>query len=285
VLIAFFMFSCVDTSAKWLASMAIPVLQVAFFRYAGHFVITSVQAAGSGFKQVRIPSAIAPQVLLRGALLAGSTVCNFIAIPHLPLTTIATITFSAPVIVCALSGPMLGEKVGPWRWGAIAVGFLGVVIALRPDGGFHWSMLFSVGAALNFALYSLMSRKLSSTVPVACLQFYSGLVGTVLLAPAALYFWVWPDSTSQWMLLIGIGLFAWFGHELFTRAHGYAPASALTPFSYVLFLYMCFWGWMIFDQLPDGRTIAAAVMMVCAGVTIWWRETSAQSAKRKRVPS
>ena len=275
VLIAFALFSCVDASAKWLASMAIPVFQVAFFRYAGHFVVTSLQAAGNNFKQVHIPKDVAPLVLLRGGLLAGSTVCNFIAIPHLPLTTIATILFSAPVFVCALSGPMLGEKVGPWRWGAILVGFLGVVVALRPDSGFHWAMLFSLGASLNFALYSLMSRKLSRTVPVASLQFYSGLVGTVVLAPVACYYWVWPDATWQWALLIGIGLFAWFGHELYTRAHGFAPASALTPFSYVLFLYMGFWGWLIFDQLPDDNTIAAAVMMVCAGVTIWWRETAA----------
>lgn len=275
VLIAFALFSCVDTSAKWLASMAIPVFQVAFFRYAGHFVVTSLQAAGNSFKQVHVSKDVAPLVLLRGGLLAASTVCNFIAIPHLPLTTIATILFSAPVFVCALSGPMLGEKVGPWRWGAILIGFLGVVVALRPDSGFHWAMIFSLGASLNFALYSLMSRKLSKTVPVASLQFYSGLVGTVVLAPVAWYYWVWPDTVWQWSLLIGVGLFAWFGHELYTRAHGFAPASALTPFSYVLFLYMCFWGWLIFDQLPDGKTIAAAAMMVCAGITIWWRETGA----------
>lgn len=278
VLLAFFLFSCVDVSAKWLSISAIPVIQVAFFRFFGHLVITSVQAAGRGFKNARISREQAPLILLRGALLAATTLCNFVALRYLPLTTAATITFSAPVFVCALSGPLLGEKVGPWRWGAIVVGFIGVVIALRPESGFHWSMLFSVAAALCFALYALMSRKLAGKVSVGSLQFYSGVVGTVVLGPLALSTWVWPETSLQWGLLAGIGCIAWVGHEFFTRAHGYAPASTLTPFSYVLIAYMSFWGWMVFDQLPDTTTLVAAAIMIAAGVVIWWRETSAKRA-------
>lgn len=282
-LLAFFCFSMVDVSAKWLATTAaIPALQLGFFRYFGHFVVTLMQSVRQGsLSSFALERSTAPLLLFRAFLLAACTTCNFVAITYLPLTTIATITFSAPLFVCALSGPMLGERVGPWRWGAIAVGFLGVVVAMRPQSGFHWSMLFSVGAALGFALYSLMSRKLAGRVSVASMQLYTGLVGTVALAPFAGYVWQSPQEPGHWVILTAIGIIAWFGHELFTRAHAFAPASALTPFSYSLFLYMCVWGWLIFDQMPDRSTYLALALVVTAGIVIWWRETKLKTNKNK----
>jgi len=275
VLTAYFLFSCLDTSAKWLAmTAALPALQLAFFRYFGHFVVTLLQAAGSGgLDSFRMDRQAAPMLLARSCLLTVCTASNFVAIGYLPLTTIATINFSAPLLVCALSGPILGERVGPWRWGAILVGFIGVLVAMRPDSGFHWSMLFSIAAALSFALYSVLSRRLVGRVSVASMQMYTGLIGAVLLGPLAWLNWQTPTTGVQWGLLLGIGLIAWLGHEIFTRAHAFAPASVLIPFSYSLFLYMCLWGWLIFSQLPDFTTLIAVTLVVGAGVTIWYRET------------
>ncbi len=273
ILIAFFLFSSVDVNAKWLAAAAFPVFQLAFFRYLGHFVVTLGQTASIGLDSLRLEPRLTKLVLLRSLLIAVATLCNFVAISYLPLTTTATIAFAAPIFVCALSGPLLGEHVGPWRWGAIAVGFLGVLIAMRPDSGFHWSMVFSVIATVSFALYSLMSRQLAGQVSVAAMQFYTGLLGTVVLAPLAFSVWVMPQTLMHWVMLLALGFTAWIGHEIYTRAHGFAPASVLTPFSYMLFLYMAFWGWIVFDQLPNASTLVGAALVVAAGVTIWWRET------------
>ncbi len=283
VLLAFFLFSSVDATAKWLALAGIPILQVVFLRYFMHLVVSTQRAGFNRFSGYKLPRTEVGPVLLRSLLLVSSTVCNFIALPHLPLTTLATITFSAPIFICLLSMPMLGERVGGWRWAAIVVGFVGVVVAMRPGGGFHWAMLFSLGAALSFALYSIMSRKLVGRTAVPVLQFYSGLVGTLALSVPALLVWVSPSTPLEWALSFTLGLMGWLGHELFSHAHRHAPASALSPFIYILFVYMCFWGWTVFGSVPDTFTLYGAALVIGAGVVIWWRETRVKKQSAETV--
>ena len=149
---AYFLFSFIDASAKWLGLMGLPALQLAFMRYLGHFVISSglVGLSGGGMRQL-IPAHLG-LVMFRGALLMGSTVLNFFAVTYLPLTLTSTILFSAPIIICFLSWPLLGERVGIYRWSAIVLGFFGVVVAIRPfDDSFHWAVLLSLGGAVCFA--------------------------------------------------------------------------------------------------------------------------------------
>lgn len=280
VLLAFFLFSSVDASAKWLTLAGFPIVQVVFLRYVMHLFVSTQRAGLNRFSGYKLPSSELGPVLLRSLLLVSSTVCNFIALPHLPLTTLATITFSAPIFICLLSMPLLGERVGGWRWAAIVVGFVGVIVAMRPGGGFHWSMLFSLGAALSFALYSIMSRKLAGRTSVPVLQFYSGLVGTLALIVPAWLVWLSPGTPLEWALSIALGLMGWLGHEFFSHAHRHAPASALSPFIYVLFVYMCFWGWMVFGDVPDTFTLYGAALVIGAGIVIWWRETR---VKKQRV--
>ena len=129
---AYLLFSFIDVSAKWLGLLGLPALQLAFMRYFGHFLISSglVGLSGGGMRQF-LPDHLG-LVMLRGALLMGSTVLNFFAVTYLPLTLTSTILFSAPIIICFLSWPLLGERVGIYRWSAIVLGFIGVVIAIRP---------------------------------------------------------------------------------------------------------------------------------------------------------
>ena len=144
MLLAYFCFSCIDTSAKWLVLLGFPVIQVAFMRYFGHFIISLGIIFKGGISAERLGTPKIGLVIFRGLLLLVGTVANFLALKYISLTLTSTIMFSAPLIICALSGPLLGERVGVWRWSAVGVGFIGVLVAMRPfDESFHWAMLLS----------------------------------------------------------------------------------------------------------------------------------------------
>ncbi len=273
MLLAYLMFSFIDVSAKWLALFGLPALQLAFMRYFGHFVISTGLIMRGGISFDRFSTHRLGLVILRGCLLMASTILNFIAVRYLPLTLTSTILFSAPLIICALSWPLLGERVGFWRWLAVMVGFVGILVAIRPfDESFHWAMLLSLTAAASFAMYSILTRKLSGVVAIDTLQFYSGLIGVVVLLPFAALQWENPTTVFQWVVLFGLGFFGWFGHQLLTIAHGFASASTLTPYGYSFIVYLTVWSYFVFDHLPDQWTMLGAVIIVMAGLFIWFRE-------------
>ena len=142
MLTAWLFFSLVDLGAKWLALAGVPAFQLAFMRYAGHFVISVGVIAKGGIDASRFKTDHPWQVISRALLLISATVFNFYALRFLPLTVVSAIMFSSPVIVCFLSVFVLKESVGPWRWAAIILGFLGVLVVVRPFGSaFHPTML------------------------------------------------------------------------------------------------------------------------------------------------
>lgn len=273
MLLAYLAFSCIDVSVKWLALVGLPVAQLAFMRYCWHFVISAGLIARRGLSLRRFGTDNTLLVVTRAAALMMSTVFNFIAVRYLPLTLTSTILFSAPLIICALSGPVLGERVGIWRWSAVIIGFIGILVAIRPfDASFHWAVFLSLSAAFCFASYSLITRKLAGRVSSETMQFYSGAVGTVVLAPLAFAQWHNPSSGADWLLLLGLGFFGWLGHEFLTRAHGYAPASMLSPFSQTFIIYLGIWSFVVFDTLPDRWTVMGALIISASTMTIWLRE-------------
>ncbi|MEM7377950.1 MAG: DMT family transporter [Pseudomonadota bacterium] len=286
MLCAYFLFSGVDASVKWLSAAGFAAVQLAFMRYAGHAVLSLAVVVRHGRRAVQVAPSERGQVVLRALCILASTVLNFIAIRYLPLTLTATIMFSVPLIVCALSGPVLGERVGPWRWGAVAVGFAGVLIAMRPfSAQFHWAMVLSLATALSFAGYTLLTRKLAGRVSPEAQQLYTGLVGVLALGPVTLSVWQSPDNGLDWALLIGVGGLAWVGHEIMTRAHAHAPASVLSPFLYSLLPFMGFWSYTVFGHVPDTATVVGAGTVILAGLVIWARERrSPGTASEGRPP-
>ncbi|MGB3407044.1 MAG: EamA family transporter, partial [Jannaschia sp.] len=142
MLLAYLLFSFTDTSVKWLSLAGLPALQLAFMRFGVHLALSTGPMLGRDHSGFTAPRALALTMLARGGLLAVSTVTNFIALSYLDLTVVAAIMFASPLMVCALSVPMLGERVGVWRWSAIAVGFVGVLIVVNPwSAEFHWAVL------------------------------------------------------------------------------------------------------------------------------------------------
>jgi drug/metabolite transporter (DMT)-like permease len=269
---AYFMFSLVDTSVKWLLYAGLASLQLAFMRYASHFVISIFTIARGGISRDRFATDHLRLVLFRAFLLVSATALNFIVLRYLSLTVVSAIMFSAPIVVCLLSWPMLGEKVGPWRWFAIGLGFLGVMVVIRPFGeNYHWAALLTCYNAIALALYSILTRRLSGIVATETMQFYMGLLGTVSLLPMALWTWVMPQTLFEWGLLCCLGVWAWGGHELLTRAHGLAPANTLMPYTYSFLIFLTIESYLVFADIPDRWTLTGAAIIMLSGLIIWKR--------------
>ena len=273
MVIAYLIFSFIDVSAKWLAIAGLPAMQLAFMRYVGHMAISTGLLVRDGDLGSLFRTKYLLVVMFRGSLLMGSTILNFIAVQYLPLTLTSTILFSAPIIICLLSWPLLGEKVGYWRWSAIMLGFIGILVAIRPfDSDFHYAAFYSLGGAFCFALYSILTRRLAGEISVDVMQFHSGFVGTLVLLPFAIFSWQSPDTMMDWAIMIMLGVFGWMGHQLLTHAHSFAAANVLTPFGYSFILFLTIWSYLVFDHLPDIWTVIGASIIITSGLVIWFRE-------------
>jgi drug/metabolite transporter (DMT)-like permease len=276
MLIANLLFAVVDASSKWLLALGLPALQLAFFRYAAHFAITIADASRHGFRRPDLTRHQIALLVFRALLLVTATIVNFIALRFLPLSVTGAIMFSSPIIVCLLSGPLLGERVGIWRWSAVLFGFAGVLVVIRPfSEGFQWAALMMLYPATCFALYSILTRRLSGEVSIGVMQFALGLVGTVILAPLAVIYWTSPPTVFDAVLMPMLGVFAWAGHQCLTRAHSFAGSSVLMPYSYAYLIFVAIAGFLVFAEIPDRLTVLGAVMIVSSGLTIWIRERQA----------
>ena len=272
LLLAWLFFSFVDTTAKWLAIAGVPAIQLAFMRYVTHFLASIALIARGGLSRDRFATSHFWIVLLRAFLLVSATTFNFYALKFLSLTVTSAIMFSSPIIVCLLAWPMLGERVGPWRAFAILLGFAGVLIIIRPFGEtFHWTVLLVCYNACALALYSILTRKLAGVVATETMQFYMGLLGTAALAPFALLQWTPSASNFDLLLLWTLGIWAWAGHELLTRAHSFAPAITLMPYTYSFLIYLTIASYLVFGDLPDVWTMFGALVIVESGLIIWQR--------------
>ena len=270
-----------DTSAKWLVSIAvIPSIQVAFVRYLVHFLLTVifyVPREGQAVFKSKVPR----QQMFRGLLLLCSTALNFTALKYLPLTLTISIFFAAPMVVCLLSIPVLGEKVGLKRFAAVFIGFIGVLIIVQPWGeSFDYHVFLALGALCTASGYFVMTRKLAGIDSNSVSQFYCAGVATLLLCPFAFVLWEWPQTLLEVGLLIMLGSFGMLGHTLLTRAHEFAEASVLAPTVYSQIIFITLFSWLVFGSVPNFATISGAAVVVASGVFIWWREKNLQSKTR-----
>lgn len=272
VILALITFTGLDTCAKFLVTNGMPSVEVVFARYAVHlFLVIAVLLPLQGRTLVKTQR---PGLeVLRALSLLGATVSNFFAVKYLPLTTTSAIFFAMPLVLSALSGPLLGEHVGIRRWSAVIVGLIGVLIIIQPGGAsFHWAMIFSLGAVLATAFYNILNRKLAGVDSANTQQFYAAMVATLAIMPFAFFEWVWPDSGLEWAAFLGMGVFGGVGHLMHTTAHRMAEASALAPFAYVQILFMTAASWFVFGEAPDFWIYVGAPIVVGSGLYIWLRE-------------
>jgi drug/metabolite transporter (DMT)-like permease len=263
----------VDAPAKFLLNHGMALPEVVFLRYV--IALGALLALFATRRQWPEKSRSVKTNLLRGSLLACSTFLNFYAFSQLPLTLVVSINFAAPLISCALAPLLLGEYVGPRRWAAVLVGFLGILVVMQPgSGGFNPAMLACLGNALMMALYQIFTRKAGmKDAPLTGLLwvFAVGSVITTLglaFSPAG---WQ-PFSLALWPWALAMGTAGLTTHILVSHALRLAPATLLAPFVYTQIIWMTLMGILLFGNWPDHATLLGAAIIIASGIYVWHRE-------------
>jgi len=256
-----------------------PVSQVVFFRsiFALLFSCVLVMRDG-GFSILRTHRIV--EHVGRGTLQFISMVCVFIAYHLMPLADAVAITFSSPLFLTLLSIPLLGEKVGRHRWGAVIVGFVGVMIMVQPGpSSFSIGSILALANAALGASVTIALRRMSLTERPATLVTYQAIVATglsVLILPFG-----WVSLTWQGALgLASIGLISGLGQILWTQAFRMVPAAILAPFSYTTMIWSIGLGFFIWGDVPTPVLIGGACVVASSGLYILYRETIRQQSRR-----
>jgi drug/metabolite transporter (DMT)-like permease len=226
-------------------------------------------------------------LVLRGLILVVSYTTYYLAFPSMPLAQVIALWFTTPLFVVALSGPLLGEKVGLRRWFATLVGFAGVLVVVRPfTSSFDLAALMPVASALTYGTAQLMARRMGVTETAAVMSFYQNLVffiaaGIVALligdgrfagsSDASMDFllraWTMP-STEHLLLLALCGPVASAGMVLLTQAYRLAEANFVTSFEYTAIIWATLGGWLFWNEIPDRYTFFGAALIVAAGLYV-----------------
>ena len=259
---------------KACAERGAPVLEIVFFRNAFAFVPVLLyiwKTAGFGVLKTKRLGGHATRA---GVGLIGM-VCGFTAVSMLPLTESTALSFASPLFMTALSALILKEHVGPHRWGAVLVGFMGVLIMVRPDPTHMASLgtIFALAGALGAAGAMIAIREIGRTEPGPTIVFYFTLAG-MLVGLASLPFggWTIPDGTTLAMLVC-TGLLGGTGQLLLTEALRRAPVAVVAPFDYSQLVWASIIGFLVWDEIPRSATIAGALVVAASGVYILFRET------------
>jgi drug/metabolite transporter (DMT)-like permease len=271
VTLATLCFAALDACAKWLVQ-SLPVFEVVWLRFLTHVVLMSALLAPVyRWELVRVRSARLQ--LLRALMLGSMTALNFWALQYLQLAETGAIQFSVPLMIAVISALWLHERLDARRWLAIALGFAGVLLVIRPGShAFHPAILLSVLNAVLYAVFNLLTRRMAATESPAAMQLMSAIGATLLLAPMALLQWQTPADPLTWAAIGACGLCGGLGHYCVAKAHRYASAAVLGPFLYQQVIYMALWGWLIFAQVPDGFVAAGAGVVVASGLYLLWLE-------------
>jgi len=264
-------FACLDAMAKYLGGH-MDSLQVVAMRYVSAFFLALLFS--NPFTRPGLLKTTRPMLqLVRGLLMLLTTIFNFLAFRYLQLDESLAILFSTPFLVAILAGPLLGEWVGWRRWTAIGVGFIGVLVVIRPGfGGMQWAALLSVASAIFYAGYAIATRMVMRHDHGETTLFYANVVGVAIMVPILPLVWTAPPSLFDLMLLLAVGAFGSVGHYLLIMAHHRAPASVLSPFMYTQLLWATTFGYLVFNNIPNRWTLIGAAIVVASGLYLLYRE-------------
>jgi drug/metabolite transporter (DMT)-like permease len=254
----------IDVCGKYLGQQGVPVFQMVWGRFFFGAVLTlpfALKVAGRGALR---PSHPLLQSSRAGLLILG-TAFFFWALKYLPIADTLAIFFVQPILVTAFSPFVLGERVDARRWTMVLLGFIGVLIIIRP--GFqdlNPGVFFALAAGCMSALYIMLTRHLTGSVAPMVTTFQTSAIGAVVLSAAMP--WIWFDvDLNQWLLLGALGFFAILGHYFITKAYNYAEASLLSPLGYTEMVTAVLFGWYFFGDFPDIWTfVGVGVLMGCA---------------------
>lgn len=212
---------------------------------------------------------------LRGLFSIAAAWCFFTSLRQLTLAGATSLVFAAPLFITALSVLLLGEKVGWRRWSAVIVGFIGVLVIVRPGAEtFQAASLFAVGAAFFYALFMISARWIRREEPMTTMMFYVSLFPLVYCAPVLVIDWQ-PVALEHLPLFVGMALFGTIGITMIGHAFRLAPAAIVAPFDYTALLWATVLGFMFWGDLPDLWTYVGALIIIASGIYIVLREARA----------
>ncbi len=258
----------VDGIAKYLAS-AINGVQVVWGYVGASLIFLLAVTLARGVSPVSLARTRRPWLqVARAASLVCSLSALFVSLRYLPLAVATTVSFTAPLIIAALSGPILGERVSAKRWLAVLVGMVGALLVVRPGSEvFHWASLLTLLGAFFFALFNIATRVLGGFDRPLTTVLYTFVVSTALVSLAMPFVWVAPTA-SQWLLFAATGLLGFTAHFSLARSLVLADASAVAPLHYVRLLWAIGIGLVVFGHVPDAWTLAGGALIVASGVYV-----------------
>ena len=263
-------FSSLDASAKYISS-ELPLFMVLWGRYVFHFLFVTLFFLRGAPRDIIYTQRIKLQIF-RSILIFGAGVTFWRALMFLPLADCVVIAFVSPLLVTALSVPLLGERVGIHRWGAVIFGLFGVMFVIRPGMRIvHWASILPLIAALFYANFQITTRILGRIDDALTSLFYTSVGGLILSSIAVLFVWVSP-SLEQWLILVWLGFLGVVGHYFMIKAFELAPVSLLAPFDYTALIWATLLGFVLFGDLPDAWTIMGAIIIISSGLYLIKRE-------------
>ena len=266
-----------DAIAKYL-SYSLPILQITWFRFFFSAVITGIFIYLFSRKSFVRSKNIKSQVL-RGILLLTSSLLFFYAISVISLAKALTLAFICPLIVTALSPYFLKERVGRRRWTAVIVGFIGVLLVIRPGiVEFNWASLASLGTGLCYAIYLIVTRSLKDTDNGLLTLLLTSIIGTVVLSIYLPFVWVNP-SLNQLLLAANMGFIAALAHGLIIISYNFSDASKLAPLGYFEIIPNIIIGFIWFSDFPDKYTILGLLVIILSGIYVFRRERIIKHSK------
>lgn len=270
-LLAYGFFSTMDMMVK-LSSGKFPLPQIIFCISATAMIPMAFLVKKSGGRKALATRRLGLHVL-RGAIGLAGGFCSFLAYSRMPLTDAYAIAFSAPLFITALSVPFLGEHVGWRRWTAVTVGFLGVLVMLRPGQGVVGpGTVAAIGGTVAYASSVLLLSRMRSTETAAAQVFYPTLVSLMATGALMPFVFVVP-SLGEVGLLLGMGLCGGMGQICLIEAFRRAQAAVVAPFQYTQMLWGAAYGYAFWADTPDGWTCAGAIIVAGSGLYILHRET------------
>lgn len=294
-------FSCVDVLIKFLSD-GYPLYQITFLRTLVALsligAIVGITGKGADLKTTHFKIQ-----MLRGLLVVFANFLFFLGIAALPLAEAVAIFFVSPLLIAVFSILFLGETVGPRRWAAIMVGFLGVLIVLRPGtDAFQTAALLPIGAAISYGLLHILTRRIGTTDSTTSLVFYTQLVMLAVSSGAGLAFghgnfnvykhpsatfllraWVWPSPVDT-ALIVALGITIAAGGFAISAAYRRSDAAFIAPFEYVAMPFALVFGIVIFAEYPDRTALFGIALILGSGLFLIWREARIRRTFKPDAP-
>jgi drug/metabolite transporter (DMT)-like permease len=273
------MFPFMNAAVKLLGAHY-PVTQIVWARFTGHLLVMLLVFLPQYGRRLLATRRPAVQIG-RSLLMLVSNMMFVVAIARVPLATASAIGFTSPLIVTALSVPLLHESVGIRRWSAVAIGFAGALLVIRPGSGLHDpAVLLLLLSSAAYALYQIATRWVSFYDDAAIGIVFSALLGSLVMTTTLPFVFVMPQNVLDILLFASLGLLGGAGHYLVIRAFQSGPAAVIAPLGYVELIGTTILGYAIFGNFPDLWTWIGAAIIIASGLYVAFRERPRRAARR-----